>query len=148
MLVTVDKNDFVISITPEATTSAVREITRSEAMPEATQLCKGPWHYRSGKGTPVPVSAFSMSRKYPSKRNKTCDECLERQNYRRVPPAAASMPVQSDIQSAYPDTNGGLQYKWEVTYVTTTTMTVYAKTYTEAGLSVGDVEILGVRRLD
>lgn len=159
MIVKVDAQDFVISVEPEAVESATLEIHRSEAMPEATQLCKGPWHYHRGKGTPLPLSAFSENRIHPGKMNQTCDECLVKSKKRAEVPVKHDAPVRTGVNkiehalaAATPvpqnGTNGGLMHKWEVTIVKPTMMTVYAKDYLDAGMEAGEGDVINVRRLD
>jgi hypothetical protein len=158
MIVKVDAQDFVISVEPEAVDSAMKEIRRSEAMPEATRICKGPWHYRSGKGTALPLSAFPENRYRPGSITKTCGECLEKSGKRSATPLGVKPTevrtgvnkIEHALAAAVPApaTNGGLMHKWEVTVVKTTVVTVYAKDYLDAGVEAGEGDVTNVRRLD
>lgn len=168
MIVKVDAQDFVISVEPEAVESASREIQRSEAVPEATQICKGPWHYKAGKGTARPLSAFSMSTRSGSAGmlNKTCDECLHntkkaghvagknlkpRVHIPPLPERTGVNKIEHALAAATPDSQngtGGLMHKWEVTIETVRVVTVYAKDYLDAGVEAGEGDVINVRRLD
>lgn len=147
MLVTVDKEDFVISVEHE--NSIMREIQRSETMPEATKICRGPWHYKSGKGTAIPLSAFGASLKDGTVR-KTCTECLEKSHHPRNRNSHSDLKVERkrEFDNEQVFSQGGLMHKWEVTIVKPTVVTVYAKDYTSAGVEAGEGEIVHVRRLD
>lgn len=169
MIVKVDAQDFVISVEPEAVDSAMRDIRRSEAMPEATQTCRGPWHYKNGQGTVLPHSAFSQSTRKPGFLNKTCDKCLEQnrnhhphagrvggKNLKTITVSATELPkryqgnpvLPTPATDSPPHTNGGLQHKWEITIVKTEKVILYAKDYSDAGKQAGDGEVTNVRRLD
>jgi hypothetical protein len=97
VIVTVDKNDFVVSAVKEAdlspgwiadndTGDTYGDIEGFEStevpMPTVeTRICKGPWHRgKGGQGTQVPVTEFSVVKLGPRSGQiaKTCDTCLQK----------------------------------------------------------------------
>lgn len=151
MLVTVDKNDFVVS--------AVNEMRRSETVPEVLQRCTGPWHSHNGTYDELPLSQFSISPK-TTKHYKTCDKCRLGQNAAARKRHAERNGFVPDPDSVEPNTlykpnldlnspsfNGGM-HKWKVTIIRKTEVTVYAKDYLDAGVEAGEGEVTNVERMD
>lgn len=138
MLVKLDKEDFVISVE--------REMTEAK-----TAICKGPYHNRSGKGTPLPIEQFPQNRYHPEKRTKLCERCIA--------PRRNSVPEADGVQLTKvvnaPEfgarredlENGGMQHKWMVEFLNPTECVVYAKNYQDAALQVQG-EIVRIERLD
>jgi hypothetical protein len=145
MLVTVDKNDFVVSVRSDYPTLSLCDGRRNGTMPVDSKPCSGAWHRRGANKipTPVPLSEFSFDKN--GRQYKTCDSCRDRSRtaFHGIPtPDRSAKNVERLVE------DGGEQHKWEITYITTSSMTVYAKNYQGAGEAVGDVEILNIRRLD
>lgn len=167
MIVKLDSNDFVISVEHEEVEKVI--------VPPATQVCKGPWHYKGGKGTVLPLESFPMNQYRPNTRTKTCGECLERSGKRK----AGLAPSEADrqrvekykadrefartektsmnkiIEQRVPilskeDVDNGMvaaTHKWVVRFLNPTEAIVYADTYVDAAQQVqGD--IISIARLD
>ena len=149
--VTVDKQDFVMSA--ERVDSAMREIKKSETMPEPTQICKGPYHRRDGQGTLLPLSEFRVN-KYSKTGalTKTCSYCLDNKNGPlrtiKAPPVQAVVQESKIIQTPEPPLMGSGFHKWSVTIIKPTTIIVYAKDFLDAGAEAGEGEIIDLKRLD
>lgn len=146
MLVKVDKEDFVVSVEREPSDamidSVMREVERADMPKLETRICKGPWHYRSGKGTPLPIDQFPMNRYKPGVRTATCQECLNKSGKRSTIP----LGIKADPPVAE-NNAGGLQYKWKVVHLNPVESVVYAKDYREAGEQVQG-PVISVTRLD
>src|SRR5262245_46301793 len=74
MLVRLDPQDFVISVERELSEIQMPEIK--------TQICKGPYHNKGGRGTSLPIENFPTNRYHPDRRTKTCGVCLEKSGKR------------------------------------------------------------------
>ena len=141
MLVRLDSNDFVIGVERE----------KREMPTTRTQICKGPWHYQRGKGTPLPLDKFIDG-------NRTCIECREKHEASRqraakargeITPPATREERMEDLNNGVVSTlQGGAMHKWKVTVLRPVEEVVYAKTYVEAGAEVETGQVLRVERLD
>lgn len=80
MLVTVDKEGFVQSVSKENGAIAVSEAVFDTVITNAMHRCMGPWHRRSGKGTMLPESDFSIVNRGINKGTigSICTSCRER----------------------------------------------------------------------
>lgn len=140
LLVTVDKNDFVVS--------AMREIERSEHMPEQMVSCVSSYH--SPKNREVPIS---QARQSARTHRWWCNDCTSKrmqyeENRRLKNTKLTPTPIPVAIPEHVAPLNGGIQHKWEVTIIKATMVTVYAKDYLDAGVEAGDGEVINVRRVD
>jgi len=166
MIVQLDSQDFVIGVQREPVIrdipsdamidSVMREVERADMPVLQTQICKGPWHNKSGRGTPLPLSAFPPNRYHPEQRTKTCAECLEKSG-KRNPIGESDMPTQPAVVIRKLDTtenitnhfepSAGAVHKWRVTVIKPTEEIVYAATYLDIAQEV-DGEIVKVERID
>jgi hypothetical protein len=153
MLVTLDKEDFVVSVSREPSDamvdSAMREIERADMPKLETKLCKGPWHYRGGKGTPLPLDQFPINRYKPGQRTATCADCLNKSGKRNAVAESPEMRKIEEVKTPITPkrNNGGLQFKWKVVHLNPVESVVYAKDYREAGEQVQG-PVISVTRLD
>lgn len=158
MLVTVDKQDFVVSVKREAsdaqTESAIREIHHAEQSLPTTQICKGPWHRKSGVGTVLPLSAFDYSERR-HKLNSTCRECrVKSENSRngRVPEFNPAKPEAIIVaEPPNPILIVGpviVPQRWRITIIRKTEIEVLAADFLDAAAQAGEGEVLKVERLD
>ena len=140
MIVKVDKQDFVVSVERESS--------------DQMKVCKGPWHYRRGPGTLLPVSKFSGN-------FKTCDECRQKHTESRQAIEerrnGVVQQLAEDLQNGPTGTpelvasnqlHSAAMHKWRVYIVKATEVIVYAKDYLDAGIEAGEGEVLRVERLD
>lgn len=175
MIITVDKNDFVVAVRKEGdavelppawiadndTGDTYEGIVEEEVVMPATQMrvCVGPWHRKAGKGTELPIDQFGINSRGPhaGQLSKTCKSCIEkRKAYNPVPPikAAASVAVVNHVVAPVPEplvidpvvhVPGGRQ--WAVTIVKEVTIIVEADDFLDAGSKAGDGEIVKVERI-
>jgi len=149
MLVHADKEGYVIDVQREPTDamvdSAMREIRRADMPVTQTQICKGPWHYRSGKGTPLPIDQFPMNRYKPGQRTATCQECLDKSGKRLK--VSEKDALAEKVKDMVNHNVAGSVHKWKVTVIRPTEEIVYAATYVDISSEVTG-EIIRVERLD
>jgi hypothetical protein len=160
-MVKVDKNDFVISVERELSdamvNSVMREVERADMPKLETRICRGPWHYKNGKGTPLPIDQFPFNRYRKNERTKTCGECLEKSGKRnsiplgvKAEPLKVSKIVETKVPLTTKDIDAGMGsgvHKWKVLVLQPTEVIVYAHTYSEIPSEVQG-EVLRVERLD
>jgi len=152
MIVKLDSNDFVVSVEHEPLEVKMPTVK--------TQVCKGPWHYKGGKGTVLPLDSFPMNRYKAGTRTKTCAECLEKSGKRNSVSEREAETIRMNkivetripIEPPVPGSNfnhgvAGAVHKWRVTVVKPTEEIVYAATYLEIAEEVQG-EVVKVERLD
>jgi len=162
MIVHTDKEGFVL------------DAQREKSDGERTRICKGPWHYQKGKGTPLPISAFGENKYKPGVRTKTCIECLEKSHHSIPRQARINMKVEGMPSPHHPVTvqepitrvhtfdpytvttgsippysadNAGAVHKWRVTVIRPVEEIIYCRTYSEIPNEIQG-EIIRVERLD
>jgi hypothetical protein len=153
VIVHTDKEGWVDSVEREPSErmidSVMREVQRADMPALKTQICKGPWHYRGGKGTPLPIDQFPMNRYRKGERTKTCGECLEKSGKRNAV-SERDMMQQREVTVSDIVNHGvaGAVHKWRVTVLKPTEEIVYASSYADIPAEIGAGDILKVERLD
>ena len=120
--------------------------------------CNGPWHYRGGKGTLLPITEFDIATRGPNQGHygTTCRSCRDKtteSNVRR----ARILTVEEVIVAELPNgvapiirepvvTSDNLP-QWRVTIVKRVEEVVYAKDFLDAASKAGEGEIVKVERL-
>lgn len=162
MIVTVDKNDFVIAVRKEGEVVVAKEEDMVVPAIE-TRICHGPWHNKSGKGTELPITEFEVASRGPNsgRVGSTCTSCRKRHSEYNKKSAArkqitTAVYLPQVIPPLPPIANGSIKevpvaepakYKWIVTIVKEVEILVEANDYLDAGVNAGDGEVISVRRV-
>lgn len=160
LIVTVDKEDFVTEVRSELDKPLeVESVVDTRNITSAMQTCKGPWHYKSGRGTELPIAEFALASRGPNKgqlgvicrncRDRTAESARQKE-YREARRGTAVEAVVTNgevtlIPTTY--TPGEKLPEWRVTIVKRTEVIVSAKDYLDAGVAAGEGEVVMVERL-
>jgi hypothetical protein len=161
MLVTVDKEDFVVAIQSEYATTPLL-VESMPAMTQQLQRCSGPWHNHNGKYENRPIEEFSVNAR-TGLRYKTCDLCRNNHqaSYRRitekngvtqtpepqVPGSDFRHGVDEMIDAELKRQNSDMPL-WRITIIKRTIVEVRASDFLDAASQAGDGEVLKVERVE